>query len=305
MVDKNHKQLSIRRQCSLLSVNRCRLYYKTRPVDTNNLKVMNLIDAEFTEHPVTGVERMRRILRRDYGLVVNHKRIRRLMRNMSLMAVYPRPRTTENIIEHARYPCLLKAMNIGSPNQVWCSDITYIRMRRGFMYLVAIMDYYSRFVLSWSVSNTLESLFCLDALDEALQISRPQVFHSDQGKQYTCEKFVDTLKAQHIDISMSGKGRAFDNILVERLWRTVKYEEVYLQEYADGHELIRSLERYFKYYNNRRPHQGLAYQAPGEVYWSKEDSLCSAQATPSPLKANELTAATSTLNKGEIGMDNG
>jgi putative transposase len=266
---------------------------------------MNLIDREFTRYPVTGIGRMRQIFRRDYGLVVNHKRIRRLMRKMGLMAVYPRPRATENIIEHGKYPCLLRTIDIDRPDQVWCSDITYIRMRRGFMYLVAIMDYYSRYVVSWSVSNTLESLFCLDALDEALHISRPQVFHSDQGKQYTCGKFVAALKGHNINISMSGKGRAFDNILVERLWRTVKYEEVYLKEYADGHELIRSLAKYFEYYNNRRPHQALAYQAPGEVYWEKEDSLCSAQATPSPLKANELTTAASTLKKDKIGMDNG
>jgi putative transposase len=266
---------------------------------------MNLIDREFTEHPVTGVERMKQIFRRDYGLVVNHKRIRRLMRKMGLMAIYPRPRTTESIIEHAKYPCLLRGLDIDKPDMVWCSDITYIRMQRGFMYLVAVMDYYSRYVLSWSVSNTLESLFCLDALDEALQISVPRIFHSDQGKQYTSGKFIDVLKSHDIDISMSGKGRAFDNILVERLWRTVKYEEVYLKEYSSGHELIESLGNYLEYYNNRRPHQSLDYQAPAEVYWQKEDSLCSAQATPSPLKANEITAAASTLSKGGIGLDNG
>lgn len=305
MVEKNHKKLSIRRQCGLLSVSRCRLYYKPRPVNSENLELMAFIDREFTEHPATGVERIRQIFRREHGIRINHKRIRRLMRKMGLMAVYPRPRTTQNIIEHSKYPCLLRGLDISKPDMAWCSDITYIPMRRGFMYLVAVMDYYSRYVLSWSVSNTLESLFCLDALDEALRISVPQIFHSDQGKQYTCDKFLETLKSHDIDISMSGKGRAFDNILVERLWRTVKYEEVYLREYADGHELISSLEGFFEYYNYRKPHQSLDGRTPGEVYWQKEDSLCSAQATPSPLKANELTVAASTLNKDKIGMDNG
>jgi putative transposase len=286
MIDRANKQISARRQCRLLHVNRSRLYYQAEPVDQSTLRIMDLIDREFTEHAFTGVSRMREFLRREHGLTVNYKRIRRLMRKMGLMAIYPRPRTSCPAAVYVKYPCLLKAVTIDAPDAVWCSDITYIRLSGGFMYLVAIMDYFSRYVLSWSVSNSLESLFCIDALDEALSKSRPLIFHSDQGKQYTCTKFVDILKANGIAISMSGKGRAFDNILAERLWRTVKYEEVYLREYADGHELIRYLRRYFDYYNNHRPHSSLDYRTPSEVYFDGRDSLCSASAVPSLRTAN-------------------
>jgi putative transposase len=248
---------------------------------------MNLIDAEFTAHPFTGVARMAEFLRRESGVIVNPKRVRRLMRKMGLMALYPKPRTSCPATVCVKYPCLLKTLNIDAPDVAWCSDITYIRLRGGFMYLVAILDYFSRYVLSWSVSNSLESLFCLDALDEALSVSRPRIFHSDQGKQYTSTKLVDTLNAGGIRISMSGKGRCFDNILAERLWRTVKYEEVYLREYADGHDLIGHLRRYFEYYNHHRPHSSLGYRTPAEVYFEKRDSLCSAPAAPPLRKAKE------------------
>ena len=287
MVEQNNRQISIRRQCCLLDINRSRLYYHSEPIDRENLKVMDLIDREFTEHPFTGIERMHEFLYRKYKLVVNHKRVRRLMRKMGLMALYPRPRTSCPAAVYIKYPCLLNTMAIDAPDAVWCSDITYIRLKGGFMYLVAIMDYFSRYVLSWSVSNSLESLFCIDALDEALSKSKPRIFHSDQGKQYSSTKFVGVLKASAINISMSGKGRAFDNILVERLWRTVKYEEVYLKEYSDGHDLIKSLKRYFDYYNNDRPHSSLGYRTPSEVYFDGRDSLCSASATPSLRKAND------------------
>ena len=287
MMERNNKHISVRRQCELLDVNRSRLYYSVCPIDECNLRIMNLIDGEFTEHPFTGVERMVECLRRESGLIVNHKRVRRLMRKMGFMAIYPKPRTSCPAAVYIKYPCLLKTAVIDKPDVAWCSDITYIRLKGGFMYLVAIMDYFSRYVLSWSVSNSLESLFCLDAMDEALSLSRPQIFHSDQGKQYTSTKFVDALKTGDIHISMSGKGRAFDNILAERLWRTVKYEEVYLREYADGHDLIGSLRRYFDYYNNHRPHSSLGYRTPSEVYFDGRDSLCSASATPSLRKAKE------------------
>jgi len=287
MMDRNNKHISIRRQCELLGINRSRLYYSASAINHENLGIMNLIDEEFTRHPFTGIGRMVEFLRRGNGLVVNHKRVRRLMRKMGLMAIYPKPRTSCPAAVYVKYPCLLKAIVIDAPDSVWCSDITYIRLKGGFMYLVAIMDYFSRYVLSWSVSNSLESLFCLDVLDEALLISRPHVFHSDQGKQYTSAKFVGTLRSLDIRISMSGKGRAFDNILAERLWRTVKYEEVYLQEYTDGHDLIGSLGRYFDYYNNHRPHMSLGYRTPSEVYFGDRDSLCSASAAPSLRKAND------------------
>jgi putative transposase len=261
---------------------------------------MDLIDAEFTEHPFTGIDRMVECLRREHGLIVNHKRVRRLMRKMGLMALYPKPRTSLPAAVYTRYPCLLRDAAIEVPDAAWCSDITYIRLTGGFMYLVAIMDHFSRYVLSWSVSNSLESLFCIDALDEALTISRPGIFHSDQGKQYGSTKFVETLKGRDIRISMSGRGRAFDNILVERLWRTVKYEEVYLRQYADGHELIRSLRRYFDYYNNRRPHSSLRFRTPAEVYFAGRDSLCSASATPALRKANEQSQLTPNTNPSMV-----
>ncbi len=291
MIGNTNNKLSIRRQCDLFSVNRSRLYYVSMPISQVNLSLMNRIDEEFTAHPFTGVDRMVEIIRRQDGLVVNHKRIRRLMRKMGIMAIYPKPRTTQSIIEHAKYPCLIHKLDINHADQVWCSDITYIRMLRGFMYLVAIMDYFSRYVLSWSVSNSLESLFCLDALDEALRISTPGVFHSDQGKQYTCGDFTEELKKCEIVISMSGKGRCFDNILAERLWRTVKYEEVYLRDYDDGHELIGSLRAYFDYYNDRRPHRSLGYRTPAEVYEATCRSLCSAPAAPPLRKATKLNEA--------------
>ena len=287
MVEQNNRQISIRRQCCLLDINRSRLYYHTEPIDQENLKVMDLIDREFTEHPFTGIDRMTEFLYRKYKLVINHKRVRRLMRKMGLMALYPKPRTSCPAAVYIKYPCLLNTIAIDVPDAVWCSDITYIRLKGGFMYLAAIMDYFSRYVLSWSVSNSLESLFCIDALDEALSKSKPLIFHSDQGKQYTSTKFVGVLKASEINISMSGKGRAFDNILAERLWRTVKYEEVYLKEYSDGHDLIKSLRRYFDYYNNDRPHSSLGYRVQSEVYFDGRDSLCSASAAPSLRKAND------------------
>ena len=288
MVDKANKKLSIRKQCDLLGINRSRIYYTPAAICRNDLAMMNFIDTEFTSHPFTGVERMVDVCSRKKGLVVNHKRIRRLMRKMGLMAIYPKPRTTQSIIEHAKFPCLIRKRDITSADHVWCSDITYIRMTHGFMYLVAIMDYFSRYVLSWSVSNSLESLFCMDALDEALSLSRPMIFHSDQGGQYTCTDFIDELKKRKIQISMSGRGRCFDNILIERLWRTVKYEEIYLREYGDGHELIRSLRQYFEYYNNCRPHRSLSCQTPAEVYHPSRRSLRSAPASPPLRKATEL-----------------
>jgi len=279
MLENDNNILSIRHQCRLLAVPRGRLYYHHRPVSSVNLSVMDFIDRRFTEHPTLGIEAMSEHIFRDMGIVVNHKRVRRLMRKMGLMAVYPKPRTSIPGAVYCKYPCLLGSLMIDRPDIVWCSDITYIRLKGGFMYLVAIMDYFSRYVLSWSVSNSLDSLFCLDALDEALSNGRPLVFHSDQGKQYTSTKFIDALNAAEVGISMSGKGRAFDNILVERLWRTVKYEEIYLNEYADGHELIRGLQRYFDYYNNSRPHQSLEYKTPLEAYLGSRETAASGSAS--------------------------
>jgi putative transposase len=302
MVETDNKQISIRRQCELLNVNRSRLYYRAQPIDDENLHIMDMIDREFTVHPFTGIDRMVEFLKRQYCLTFNHKRIRRLMRKMGLMALYPKPRTSLPAAVYIKYPCLLKTVATDAPDTVWCSDITYIRLRSGFMYLAAIMDYFSRYVLSWSVSNSLESLFCIDTLKEALSISRPRIFHSDQGKQYTSVSFTDILRDEEIGISMSGRGRAYDNILVERLWRTVKYEEIYLREYGDGRELIKSLSRYFDYYNNSRPHSSLDYRTPAEVYWRGRDSLCSASATPALRKAKESNKSLQLIPNSEAKM---
>lgn len=309
MIERTNIKISIRRQCELLDVNRSGLYYQTVSGDEENLKVMDLIDREFTEHPFTGIDRMQEFLFREHNLIVNHKRVRRLMRKMGLMALYPKPRTSCPSSVYVKYPCLLKMIAIDSPDTVWCSDITYIRLKGGFMYLAAIMDYFSRYVLSWSVSNSLESLFCLDALDEAMSKSKPLIFHCDQGKQYTSAKFIDMLKAGGIRISMSGKGRCFDNILVERLWRTVKYEEVYLKEYDNGHDLIKSMRRYFDYYNNDRPHSSLGYKTPAEAYFEKPtaDSLrcaCMVAALRESAGTEKIGTAY-TKYKDKIGLDNG
>jgi putative transposase len=269
---------------------------------------MDLIDMEFTEHPFTGIDRMVEFLHREHAIIVNHKRIRRLMRKMGLMALYPRKRTSCPAADYMKYPCLLKTISIDSADTVWCSDITYIRLKSGFMYLAAIMDYYSRYVLSWSVSNSLESLFCIDALDEALSKSKPLVFHSDQGKQYTSTKFVDTLNSNDIRISMSGRGRCFDNILAERLWRTVKYEEVYLKEYTDGHDLIKSLRRYFDYYNNDRPHSSLGYKTPAEVYYACDADSLRCACLGAALRESAGTEKIGTIYTkydGKNGLDNG
>lgn len=238
MIETQNNLFSLRRQCQILSVSRQRLYYQPCPMSKETLLVMDCIDRAFTARPVLGVAKMVKVIERQMGIRVNPKCVRRLMRKMGLMAIYPKPRTSIPAAGQQKYPCLLGGLTIDRPDQVWCSDITYIRLRNGFMYLMAILDYFSRYVVSWSLSNSLDSLFCVDALEEALSRSRPQVFHSDQGKQYTSTKFIDVLNQSDIAISMSGKGRCFDNILVERLWRTVKYETIYLHEYADGHALL-------------------------------------------------------------------
>lgn len=288
MIEKD-SSISIRRQSELLSVSRSRLYYTPLGESEFNLEIMDLIDREFTCHPFIGVEKMKHIICREMGVVVNHKRIRRLMRLMGIMALYPKPRTTQRIVEHVKYPCLIRKMEINRPNCVWCSDITYIRIGRGFMYLAVIMDFYSRKVLSWRLSNSLDSLFCIDMLQEALIEGSPEIFHSDQGRQYTCVGFVENLVERGIKISMSGRGRAFDNILVERLWRTVKREEVYIREYSGGLDLSRSLRRYFDYYNNTRLHSSLGYRTPQEVY--EGGLLVGASATPPPPQAERNNCA--------------
>jgi putative transposase len=228
--------------------------------------LMNLIDEEFTRHPFLGVPGMTAYLR-DKGNHCGPKRVRRLMRKMQLMAVYPHPNTSWANKEHLVYPYLLKETVIDRPNQVWSIDITYIRLRHGFAYLVAVMDWYSRSVLSWRLSNTMDKQFCCDVLDEALSLyGRPEIFNSDQGSQFTSEEFISRLTAKQISISMDGRGRAHDNIFIERLWRSVKYQNVYLKGYETIAEAQAGLEEYFHYYNHERLHQSLGYRRPWDVY---------------------------------------
>ena len=231
---------------------------------------MHTIDAIFTESPFFGYRRITATLRR-MGHTVNVKRVIRLMHRMGLEAIYPKRNTSLTSKEHKKYPYLLRDLEVTRPGQVWATDITYIRMRRGFLYLTAIMDWHSRYVLSWRLSNTLDVGFCMDALEEALRMHKaPEIFNSDQGCQFTSAAFTGQLVDAGIKISMDGKGRCYDNIFVERLWRSVKYEEVFLKDYQTGHEAQTSIAGYFSFYNERRPHQAHEYKTPQEVYFSEE-----------------------------------
>lgn len=226
---------------------------------------MRLIDQQYTRTPFFGVPRMTVWLRAE-GYQVNHKRIRRLMQVMGLEAIYPKPRLSQANSGHKLYPYLLKGVAIERPNQVWCTDITYVPMAKGFVYLVAIMDWHSRYVLSWEISNSMDVSFCLSALERALALARPDIFNSDQGSQFTSREFTSRLEAAQVRISMDGRGRVFDNIFIERLWRSIKYEDIYLKEYLDVLSLIAGLEDYLEFYNRQRPHQGLGYRTPEAVY---------------------------------------
>jgi len=267
MIESEHPQLSIRQQCELVGLNRSTFYYTPAQESDLNLHLMRLIDTYYTKAPFYGRRRMTAYLRRE-GYGVNPKRVRRLMQKMGLQAIYPKRRTSIAAKGHKVYPYLLRNLAITRPNQVWSTDITYIRMLRGFMYLVAIMDWHSRYVLAWQLSNTLDGLFCLDALDFALAQGKPDIFNTDQGVQFTAQSFTSRLEAAGIRISMDGRGRALDNVFVERLWRTVKYEHVYLHEYASVPELEKGLEQYFTFYNHERLHQSLSYQPPAEVHFA-------------------------------------
>lgn len=267
MIESEHPQLSIRRQCELVGLNRSTFYYTSARESDLNLYLMRLIDVQYTKAPFYGWRRMTAHLRRQ-GNEVNHKRVQRLMQKMGLQAIYPKRRTTITAQGHKVYPYLLRNLSITRPNQVWSSDITYIRMLHGFMYLVAVIDWHSRYVLAWQLSNTLDGLFCQDVLDLALAQGTPEIFNTDQGVQFTAEGFTSRLEGAGVRISMDGRGRALDNVFVERLWRTVKYEHVYLHEYTSVLELEKSLEQYFAFYNHERLHQSLSYQPPVEVHFA-------------------------------------
>jgi putative transposase len=266
-MDPKSERISIGRQCELLGLARSAWYYRPRPANPEELRLMRLLDEQYTRTPFYGVLRMTEWLKREHKEQVNPKRVRRLLRKLGLMAVYPKRNLSKPAPGHKIYPYLLRRLKIQRPNQVWSADITYIRLAGGFVYLVAIIDWHSRYVLSWNVSVTLDSAFCLEALEEALRLyGRPEIFNSDQGSQFTSTKFTDRLKAEGIQISMDGRGRALDNIFVERLWRSVKYEEVYLHDYATVPEAVLGLRKYFGFYNTERMHQSLDYRTPQEVY---------------------------------------
>ena len=269
MIEPNHKQLSIRRQCELLSLNPSTLYYQPRRENAFNERLMKLIDQQHIKTPFYGVEQMRLHLNRllaGEGRKVNPKRVRRLMRLMGIEAIYPKPRMTQPNPSHTVYPYLLKDVTIDRPDQVWCTDITYIPMHRGWVYLVAVMDWFSRYVLAWEVSITLDASFCVTALQRALAMGTPEIFNSDQGSQFTSQAFTRVLLEAGIRISMDGRGRAYDNIFIERLWRSVKYEEVYLHDYQTVAEAVAGADRYFGFYNHERPHQSLNGLTPAEAY---------------------------------------
>lgn len=267
MIEPTHPTLTIGRQCELVGLNRSTYYYAPAGESPLNLLVMRLIDEEYTESPFYGYRKITARLHKQ-GYTINHKRVARLMGVMGLRAIYPGPRTSTPTPGHKVYPYLLRGLVITRPNQVWSTDITYVRLAAGFMYLVAIMDWYSRFVLAWRLSNTLEGAFCLETLNEALSLhERPDIFNSDQGSQFTAHAFTDRLEKAQVRISMDGRGRAFDNIFIERLWRTVKYEDIYLKEYDSVPALTMGLTSYFHKYNYLRPHQSLQYRTPAEVYF--------------------------------------
>ena len=266
MIEPGHRQLSIVRQCALASISRSSFYHRPVGEAAETLALMRLIDAQFLETPWYGSRQMARHLRRD-GHVVGRKRVRRLMTRMGLAPIYQRPRTTVPHPEHRIYPYLLRDLVVSRPNQVWCADITYIPMRRGFLYLVAVMDWSTRKVLAWRVSNTMDVAFCVEALQEALaRFGRPEIFNTDQGSQFTSADFTDVLRGAQVRISMDGRGRWMDNVFIERLWRSLKYECVYLHAFETGSELRAGLSRWIGYYNSRRPHSTLDGRTPDEAY---------------------------------------
>jgi len=274
-VEKETTMMSVVRQCGLLELSRSTFYYQPLGENAYNLALMRLIDEQFTKRPFYGVPRMTVSLRR-IGYGVNPKRVRRLMRVMGLEAIYPKPRLSANGSDHKIYPYLLKGVTVDRPDQAWATDITYIRLTHGFVYLIAILDWYSRYVVSWELSTTLDSGFCLEALRKALRISKPEIFNTDQGSQFTSTDFTGLLEKHDIKVSMDGRGRVFDNIFIERLWRSVKYEEVYLHDYQTVPAARAHLSDYFEFYNTERPHEALGYRTPHEVYFGTRSALAQA-----------------------------
>lgn len=267
LVDKASKKLSITKQCNLLSIHRSSYYYEAAPIDELSLELTKAIDKEYTLHPFRGVPSMTTYLREDLGYVVNKKRVERLYKLMDIQAIVPGPHTSKGCKGHKKYPYLLRSLKITHINQVWAADITYIPIKGGYMYLIAIIDLYSRYVLNWSLSNTMEAEWCAEILSETIELyGKPEIFNTDQGSQFTSEVFTKVLIDNEIQISMDGKGRATDNIFIERLWRTVKYEDIYLYAYENGLELYKGLTKFFSFYNERRRHSSIENKRPVDLY---------------------------------------
>jgi putative transposase len=265
LIEAGHPQLSVRRQCELLGLSRSALYYEAAAETAENLRLMGLIDREYTAHPFLGSRRLTRWLI-GQGEAVNRKRVQRLLRVMGLEAIYPKPKLSAAGRGHRLYPYLLRNVSIERPDQVWSTDITYVPLVGGFMYLAAVIDWFSRYVITWRLSNTLDGSFCLEMLEEALRRGRPEVFNTDQGVQFTAQAWTGRLEKAGVAVSMDGKGRCLDNVFVERLWRSVKYEDIYLWRYEAVPQLRQGLGRYFPYYNEERLHQALEYRTPASVY---------------------------------------
>jgi putative transposase len=267
VVEPMHTRISLRRQCELLGLGRSSRYYRSQADEGYNEQLMRLMDEQYLRTPFYGVPRMTEWLHRQ-GHAVNEKRVRRLLRLMGLEAIYPRRKQglSQADREHKVYPYLLRGLEITRPNQVWAADITYLRMARGWLYLMAILDWFSRYVVTWEISITLEADFCVTALQRALALARPEIFNTDQGSQFTSAGWIEALEKAHVRISMDGRGRVFDNIFVERLWRSVKVEEVYLHDYQTVGDARQGLGQYFPFYNRDRLHQALGYRTPAEVY---------------------------------------
>jgi putative transposase len=265
LVEAGHPRLSLRRQCALLGLVRGSWYCQPVGPSGEEVELMRVLDRQYTATPFYGIRRMTAWLR-SRGYAVNHKRVGRLLRQMGLEAIYPKPRLSQPAVGHVIYPYLLRGITVNRVNQVWSADITYVRLASGLVYLVAVMDWFSRYVLSWAVSVTMDVAFCVEALEQALRHGQPEVFNTDQGAQFTSLAFTERLKQAGIQISMDGRGRALDNVFVERLWRSVKYEEVYLRDYQSVGDARQHLARYFGFYNWERLHQALGYRTPAAVY---------------------------------------
>lgn len=274
MIDRNEEKLSISRQADLLSINRTSLYYRPVLIRNEELRIKHLIDEIYTSHPEYGYRRMTKVLNRDYHVGINQKRTRRYMREMGIHGFCPGPNLSKRLRGKYVYPYLLRGLNIDRPNQVWSIDITYCRMRHGFMYLTAVIDWHSRYIVGFTLSNTLEKAAVIETVNKAIkQYGKPEIINSDQGAQFTSDEYINLLKENSIKISMDGKGRALDNQRIERFFRSFKWEKLYLQEYETGYDLRKMIKEYIDYYNTKRPHQSLGYKTPSEYYYAGNELL--------------------------------